>query len=67
MNGFSSILRRENGEPTIRVWSRSTTETPNRFTIEFQDELNGYQQDSFEIVDAEDAARAGQEIARGIE
>jgi hypothetical protein len=65
-NGFSSILRRENGEPSVRVWSRSTADTPNRFAVEFQDELNGYQQDSFEIVDAEDAARAGQEIAAGL-
>ena len=62
-NGFSGVLRRESGEPNIRVWSRSTIETPNRFSIEFQDELNGYQQDSFELVDTDDAARAGQEIA----
>ena len=34
--------------------------------MEFQDELNGYQQDSFELVDVDDVARAGQEIASGL-
>jgi Putative phage tail protein len=63
---FSGILRRSNGEPSIRVWSRSTSDTPNRFAVEFQDELNGYQQDSFELVDVDDVARAGQEIATGL-
>src|SRR5581483_6431478 len=66
-SGFSGILRRSNDdEPSIRVSSRSTTDTPNRFTVEFQDELNGYQQDSFELVDVEDVGRAGQEIAAGL-
>jgi hypothetical protein len=60
---FSGILRKADGEPCVRVWSRSTTETPNRFAVEFQDELNGYQQDSFELVDPDDVALAGQEIA----
>src|ERR1051325_4180606 len=63
---FSGILRKADGEPSIRVWSRSTTDTPNRFAVEFQDELNGYQQDSFELVDVDDIARAGQEIASGL-
>src|SRR6185369_11497298 len=34
--GTTGILRRANGEPTLRLWSRSTTETPNRFTGELQ-------------------------------
>ena len=65
-SSFSGILRKANGEPSIRMWSRSTTDTPNRYTVEFQDELNGYQQDSFELVDVDDVARAGQEIASGL-
>ncbi len=65
-SGFSGILRKSNGEPSVRVWSRTTTDTPNRFSVEFQDELNGYQQDSFELVDVDDIARAGQEIAAGL-
>lgn len=60
--GVSGILRRQNGEPAIRLWSRSTTETPNRFAVEFQDALNEFQQDSFSLVDADDVARTGQEI-----
>ena len=60
--GVSGILRKQNGEPSIRLWSRSTTNTPNRFAIEFQDSLNEFQQDSFSLVDVVDVDRAGQEI-----
>ena len=38
-------------------------DTPNRFTVEFQDALNEYQQDSFSLVDPDDVARSGQEVA----
>ncbi|MFB3829028.1 MAG: phage tail protein [Bryobacteraceae bacterium] len=62
-NGTSGILRKENGEPAIRVWSRSTADTPNRLAVEFQDAFNEYQQDSYSLVDGDDAARAGQEIS----
>lgn len=65
-NGTSGILRRAGGEPAVRVWSRSMADTPNRFAVEFQDALNEYQQDSFSVVDAEDAARTGQEIAAAL-
>jgi hypothetical protein len=61
-NGAGDIVRKPNGEPSIRFFSRSTADTPNRFALEFQDELNVYQQDSFSIVDVEDVAAAGQEI-----
>jgi hypothetical protein len=62
-NGFSGILRRGNGEPCVRLYSRSLADTPNRYSVEFQDALNGYQQDSLSVVDAEDVARSGQEIS----
>lgn len=62
-NGFSGILRRASGEPSLTVSSRSTADTPNRLTVEFQDALNGYQQDSYSMVDPEDITRAGQEIS----
>jgi hypothetical protein len=65
-NGYSGILRRENGEPTIRMWSRSTAETPNRFTLEFQDGFNAYQQDSISLTDLDDVARTGQEISASL-
>ncbi len=61
--GFSGILRRSNGEPSVRVFSRGVADTPNRFTVEFQDALNEYQQDSFSLVDVDDVARSGQEVA----
>lgn len=60
--GFSGILRRENGEPSIRLWSRSTTDCPNRFSVEFQDSFNEYQQDSLSLLDAEDISVSGQEM-----
>ncbi len=60
---FSGILRRGSGEPALRVWSRSTADTPNRFHVEFQDEFNEYQQDSLSIVNVDDAVVANQEIS----
>ncbi len=60
--GISGILRRANGEPWIRVWSRTTAETPNRLNLEFQDAFNQYQQDSLSVADVEDALAAGQEV-----
>lgn len=62
-NGFSGILRRESGEPSVRMWSRSTAETPNRVSLEFQDAFNEYQQDSLSLTDADDVAKAGQEVS----
>ena len=46
----------------MRVFSRSMAETPNRFSVEFQDALNEYQQDSFSLVDR---GRCGAERAGG--
>ena len=63
-NGFSGILRRQNGEPSVTVTSRSIADTPNRLSVEFQDALNGYQQDSYELVDPADIALAGQEVSK---
>ena len=62
-NGFTGILRKASGEPSIRLWSQSTAATPNRVSLEFQDAFNEYQQDSLSLVDVEDVARAGQEIS----
>ena len=60
--GFSGILRRDDGSPSLRVWSRSNADSPNRFSVEFQDECNGYQQDSLSLADEEDIVRGGQEV-----
>ncbi len=63
-NGFSGIMRKPSGEPSFRVYSRGMADTPNRFTVEFQDSLNEYQQDSFSLVDADDVSRSGQEVSQ---
>jgi Putative phage tail protein len=65
-NGFSGILRQANGEPSITVSSRSIADTPNNFTVEFQDSLNGYQQDSYAVVDPNDVTLAGQEVTASL-
>lgn len=62
-SGYSGIRRRDNGESTVRVWTRSTADTANRLTVEFQDAFNEYQQDSLSLVDVEDVARGGHEIS----
>jgi Putative phage tail protein len=61
-SGTTGILRKANGEPRVRLHSRSTADTPNRFSIEFQDSFNEYQQDSISLVDTDDVAHIGQEI-----
>ena len=61
--GSTGILRKANGEPSLRLWSRSTADTPNRFSVEFQDAFNEYQQDSLSLVQVEDVAQTGQEIS----
>lgn len=64
--GFSGILRRENGEAAIRVWSRSAAETPNRLTVEFEDSFNEFQQDSVSLVDIDDLLRTGYEVSASL-
>jgi hypothetical protein len=59
----SGILRRRDGSAAFRMWSRPMADTPNRFSVEFADAFNEYQQDSLALVDAEDIQRAGQEIS----
>ncbi len=62
-SGFSGILRKATGEPAFRVFSRGLADSPNRLSVEFQDSLNEYQQDSFSMVDPDDVGRSGQEVA----
>ena len=59
---FSGILRKPSGEPAIRLWSRISADTPNCLTVEFQDEFNGYQQDSLTLVDSDDALLTSREV-----
>lgn len=60
---FSGILRRSNGEPALRLFSRTSSDSPNRLTVEFQDEFNEFQQDSLSLVDMDDALLTGREVS----
>ena len=60
---FSGIVRNPNGSSTVRLTSRSISETSNRLSVEFQDESNEYQQDSLSLVDSGDSALIGYEIS----
>jgi len=62
-NGTSGILRSGNGASTLRTWRRRTSETVNRYSVEFQDEFNEYQQDSVTMTHLDDALRSGAEVA----
>lgn len=65
-NGSSGILRRENGESSLEVFSRPIADTPNRMSLEFQDAFNEYQQDSVSLIDAEDVLASGQEVTASV-
>jgi len=61
--GFSGILCRSSGEPTLRLWSVPASEVVTRYSVEFQDELNGYQQEGLSLVDTDEVQRVGFEVA----
>ncbi len=60
---FSGIVRNSDGASSLRLSSRTASETSNRLSVEFQDASNEYQQDSLSIVDADDCALIGYEIS----
>ena len=66
-NGVSGLMRKASGEPSFRVYARSIANTPNLFTVEFQDALNEYQQDSFSLVNSDDVACCGQEVSQTLQ
>lgn len=63
---YGGILRNSQGAPSIRLWSRSLAETPNRYSVEFQDQFNEYQQDSLSLVDIDDTQLTGQELGAAL-
>jgi hypothetical protein len=65
-SGVSGILRRQTGEPSVTLTSRTIADTPNSLTVEFQDALNFYQQDSYNLVDTEDIQLCGQEVSTSL-
>jgi hypothetical protein len=62
---FSGILRKPNGAPAIRLYSRSGADVPNRLTVEFQDVFNDNQQDSLSLIDVDDSLLTGREVTTG--
>lgn len=65
-SGTSGIMRRQNGDPSVTVTSRPIADTPNSYNVEYQDSLNGYQQDSFSVSNPDDIALAGQEVTAAL-
>ena len=61
-NGTTGIARTSKGTSSVTLKARSSADTPNRFTSEFQDAFNEYQQDSLSVVNADDVSAMGQEI-----
>lgn len=60
------ILRGAHREPKIRFWSRSSADAPNRFSVEFQDAFNEFQQDSLSLVEVDDVVASGQETSASL-
>jgi putative tail protein len=65
-SGVSGILRRQTGEPSVTLTSRGIADTPNSLSVEFQDALNFYQQDSYNLVDTDDIQLCGQEVSTSL-
>jgi hypothetical protein len=61
--GVSGILRNSDGSSSVRLTSKISADCPNQYSVEFQDAFNQYQQDSFSVVDADDVAITGQQVA----
>jgi Putative phage tail protein len=61
-NEFSGIVRLPSGASSLVVTSQSIANTPNHYTVEFQDEFNDYQQDSLSLVDIDDLVLTRQDV-----
>lgn len=59
----TSIARNSDGSANFRISARGAQDTPNRLTVEFQDEFNQYQQDSLSLTDGDDSDLCGQIIS----
>jgi putative tail protein len=65
-NAFSGILRGSGGASSLTVTSSSTANTPNHYTVEFQDEFNDYQQDSLSLLAIDDFVVTGQDVTASL-
>lgn len=61
-NGTTGIARAADQSSTFQITSRGAADTPNRFTVEFQDAFNSYQQDSVTLVDPDDVQACGFQV-----
>ena len=57
---LSGIVRNTNGQSSFTTSTRTSADSPNMLTVEFQDEFNEYQQDSLTLVDLNDTLRSPQ-------
>ena len=65
-SGPANIARLANGASSVTVTTQNISNTPNWLTVEFQDSLNGYQQDSFTLYDTNDIEVTGQQITTSL-
>jgi hypothetical protein len=65
-SGPANIARTSNGASSLKVTTNNITNTPNWLAVEFQDSLNGYQQDSFTLYDTNDIELTGQQITTSL-
>ena len=65
-SAFSGIARKASGEASLTVSSRDAADSPNRYTVEFQDQFNQYQQDSLSLVDVADSQLFGQDVVTSL-
>jgi len=63
---FSGIVRNTNGASSLTVTSQSIANSPNQYTVEFQDQFNDYQQDSLSLVDIDDFLVTGQNVTAAL-
>jgi len=63
----TSIARNNDGSVNFKISSKGAQDTPNQLTVEFQDEFNQYQQDSFSLTDGNDSDLCGQIISANLD
>ena len=51
---------------SLTLTSQSIANSPNQYTVEFQDEFNDYQQDSLSLVDIDDLLLTGQNVTAAL-
>ncbi len=62
-NGSEGIIVDESGSARLRLWSRATSQCPNRYQIEFQDSLADFRQSGLSMTDIDELAATGQEVS----